>query len=41
MIIVADIIKQGGLAIAVQADVSQQVAIDTLVEQTCIGIWRG
>ena len=33
--IVADIIKHGGLAISVQADVSQQSDIDTLVEQTC------
>ena len=32
--IVADIIKHGGLAISVQADVSQQSGIDTLVEQT-------
>jgi 3-oxoacyl-[acyl-carrier protein] reductase len=33
--IVTDIIKHGGLAISVQADVSQQSGIDTLVEQTC------
>lgn len=35
-VIVAEIVKQGGLAIAVQADVSQQSGIDTLVKQTCV-----
>jgi 3-oxoacyl-[acyl-carrier protein] reductase len=34
-VIVADIIKQGGLAIAVQADVSQLSGIDYLVKQAC------
>lgn len=34
-LIVADIIRQGGLAIAVHADVSQQSGIDDLVKHTC------